>query len=227
VLTDAECLAIYEDDVWPTTPILQCYIESLDEYAVMVDRSGNGNDGACNAGTSFVYSDQAFRIPTHAALEPKHAALCWRNGKYAYHQAHASQVFFAEQDVYGDADGLLYPTLVVSTPWLSLAGVQNFQRVRMVRVSGEYQRAHDLKIELLHDFETDVEQTVYFDEAAVLGLVHGVREQASIHVKRQRCESVRVRITTVGRRHHARWESVALEFGKEPGLKPLAHDVRR
>jgi hypothetical protein len=97
----------------------------------------------------------------------------------------------------------------------------------MVRVHGTFGYPHDLKIELFHDFETAPSHTEYFDMATVLGLISGTREQVSIHVPRQRCESVRVRLTTTGAGRQAMWESIAFEVGKEPGLAPLAIPARR
>jgi hypothetical protein len=193
----------------------------------------------CGGGSLFEYAQRAIRIPGRPKLVPTHAALCWRDGSYSYHQAYQDCVRYAYEPSYigggksafWEADGLTRPTLVVTTPWLQLAGFQNFQRCRMVRLHAWYGAPHDLKLELLHDFETTAETTKYLDAAEVYAISRGSREQVTIHVPRQRCEAIRVRVSSTSAANQGklpiRLESLGFEFGKEPGLAPLAIPARK
>lgn len=58
--------------------------------------------------------------------------------------------------------------LSFTTSWLSLSGLQGYQRVRRFLILGDYKSAHKLRVQIAYDFNPVPVQEVYIDPTAVL-----------------------------------------------------------
>jgi hypothetical protein len=129
--------------------------------------------------------------------------------------------------VYTDANGT-WPTLRVSSPWLQASGVQGYQRMRRIGVLAECPANCDISVLLYYDFETTAQDTFTFGALDVAALRVGNRVQFSLHVRRQKCESMRVAIeatTTAGQL--PTFTGLALEVGGKQGIFRLPSAARR
>lgn len=66
-----------------------------------------------------------------------------------------------ESDSYQDGDQAI--PLTVTTGWISLAGLQGFQRIWRMFVMGEYKSPHKLRVSVGYDFNTEYEQVAIVD----------------------------------------------------------------
>lgn len=86
-------------------------------------------------------------------------------------------------------DGLDFIEQSFNTGWLKLKGIQNFQRIKKLIFKGEYKDDHQLKVEVFYDYQ-DTSPDEYIITPEI-----GVDYQFSVHLKRQKCQSIRVKIT--------------------------------
>ncbi len=80
-------------------------------------------------------------------------------------------------------------SLKLKTSWLSLAGLQGFQRAYKLMILGDYFSAHGLKVEIAVDFDSTIVQTVNLTQSAA-----GVY-QWRIDLTRQKCQAIQVTLT--------------------------------
>lgn len=115
---------------------------------------------------------------------------------------------------------------VIRTPWIRLAGLTGFQRVRRFSIKGYVRSAigleNEVQVELHHDDEDEgTPQTFTYDLATIVGL-----PQVSLegHIARQKCSSVRATITLndVGSGGGTRLTAFALELGGLRGFSKVA-----
>lgn len=145
---------------------------------------------------------------------PVHAAL-W-SGDYYYTTAAS---VFKEDATHGGTTGY---SLEIETPWIKLAGLQGFQRIRRVMILGEYRSAHRLKVELARDYGLSYFQTKFWTVTpTTVGAGEQVRHSPSI----QKCEAIKIRITdrdtttdTAPSGEGLKLTNLALELGLRQGL---------
>ncbi len=89
---------------------------------------------------------------------------------------------------WGDPDGANIQAF--TTAWIRLENLNGFQRVRRVQLGGDV-IAGDLKVSLGHNHDSAYTQTATWTSAQIAALPRDVFE---IHVKRQKCSAIRVRI---------------------------------
>jgi hypothetical protein len=107
-------------------------------------------------------------------------------------------------------DGAFSP-MKLKTSWLSMAGLQGFERVRRLLILGEYRGPHKLTVEIAYDFNPEPTQSLTIDAGTLLDtLIYGDPDpygtvspyggdyplyQWRIHLERQKCEALQVTIT--------------------------------
>jgi hypothetical protein len=133
-------------------------------------------------------------------------------------------------DTYGDNGQTI--KMALETSWFSLAGLQGFQRVYWLHVLGQFRSHHYTEMKLAYDFESVYNETVYFDTRTGLGTGtygdtgpygtggYGGTGSSTVYQfrckpKRQRCESMKIRledIDTIGLTPGASFDLVAMSF---------------
>jgi hypothetical protein len=111
----------------------------------------------------------------------------------------------------------------MTTDWLSLTGIQGYQRVRNVELLLEYIAAHTLQVDLYTDYdETTAVQTSTIASSAITPAVGvGKAFQVRIHVQNQKCEAIKIKLSSAV----AGWKisGITLEVGsKLNDYKPRA-----
>lgn len=128
-------------------------------------------------------------------------------------------------NAFGDA---VYASInpVVETPWLRLGALNGFQRVRRVQIGGFHFRSigstpDEIEVSLAHDGDETVTQTATF---AVDDVNNPNGLKVGLHVARQKCASIKVRVVLRepdggdGTTLHA----IALELGGKRGFAKLS-----
>jgi len=164
-------------------------------------------------------------------------ATTWRtNGDYVYMRADG-RIFQQSSTSYKDGNDPV--ELSLTTSWVKTNGVQGMQRVRRALVLGDFKSDHKIKLEVGIDYKTYFSETHVWDYisdmgvneygdsspygsevygAGTSGLADGVY-QFRAHIKNQKCESMRFRIsdleeTTPGQAYSI--SSLMLEVGVKP-----------
>lgn len=96
-------------------------------------------------------------------------------------------------DAYTDTDGVtsLGIAMTVETAWLKLASLSGFQRVRRAALLGTYRGPTMLRLTAVYDYADDFEDAAVFPLAPPLPNVFERRH----HLKKQKCEAIRFRIS--------------------------------
>ena len=141
-------------------------------------------------------------------------ATTWQggNGDYVYLRTDG-RIFQQSATSYKDANDPIEMSL--TTSWVKTNGIQGFQRVRRAFVLGDFKSTHTLQLEIGHNYQeyfnelhkfnyiTDLEiieygdSTPYGDEGffgTSSGVANGVY-QFRAHCKKQKCQSIRFRIS--------------------------------
>lgn len=111
-----------------------------------------------------------------------------RLGTYGYVDSNA-QVYIENQTLFRKDGAFIEPSF--NTGWIKLNGIQGFQRVSNLMFQGEYIDDHQLKIEVFYDYENSSP-----DEYTISPQI-GERYQFSVHLRRQKCQAMRVKVTCV------------------------------
>lgn len=101
----------------------------------------------------------------------------------------------------------------IETGWISFSGVQGFQRVYKLLFLGEFKSPHKVKVEVAYDFNDAYTQSVVLDTADFTSNVRyggnspygsgspyggdGNVYQFRVDLKRQKCQSIRIRLTEI------------------------------
>jgi len=165
------------------------------------------------------------------------AAVCKRDELYRYHLLRDDgYTVHLDYSTGVDSNGLYYG-YTVSSPWISMAGIQGYERVQFVGVQGTYVSPHTLTVSLYSDHDdSDVHVTTYsLDVSQIESLRQNLVEAIQCHVVNQDCRAIRVQIavqpigdpmTPVGVGRGVRLESLALEVGGERGMFRLPEIAR-
>ena len=113
--------------------------------------------------------------------------------------------------------------ITMTTDWVSLTGIQGYQRVRNVELLLEYVASHTLQVDLYTDYdETTAVQTSTIASSAITPAVGvGKAFQVRIHVQNQKCEAIKIKLSSAV----AGWKisGITLEVGsKLNDYKPRA-----
>ena len=114
--------------------------------------------------------------------------------------------------------------ITMTTDWVSLTGVQGFQRVRNIELLLEYVASHTLQVDVYTDYdETTAVQTSSFVSSTDITPTPsaGKAYQLRVHVQNQKCEAIKVKLSSAV----AGWKvsGITLEIGaKADNYKPRA-----
>lgn len=132
------------------------------------------------------------------------SATVW-NGLYTWLQPGSRYLMQETPGVYSDNGRPVLPGL--TTGWLSLAGIQGYQRVSRLYLLGKYQTPHILNVSVAYDYDDTIVQTgalrpvakpayggdPFYGASTVYGGASNV-EQFRMNMKRQKCQSIQVTI---------------------------------
>lgn len=121
----------------------------------------------------------------------------------------------------GPAYSLSNYYMIIETGWLSLAGIQGFQRCLRCWLLGEYIDTHDLRIEIDYDFNEENTQTVTISDSDLSGLD---TYQVRFGIVRQRCQAIKFKImviTSSANKEGARLNALRLEYMIKKGSMRL------
>ena len=117
------------------------------------------------------------------------------------------------------------------TGWLSLAGIQGYQRVRRAYVLGDYVGAHSLKVKAGYDYKSAFDDEATVDAQAVCDPAGELYEagdgelyQFRFDLSRQKCTAIRLSledVQTSGFNEGLRLSNLALEVGTKQGGNKL------
>jgi len=137
-------------------------------------------------------------------------------GNFAFVTA-SGNVFTETPGTFTD-NGTFVP-VVLKTSWLSLAGLQGFQRVYSLEILGAYRSSHTLRVQVAYDFDPTIVQTTDITASAVAPY------QYKISLTRQKCESVQFTIQDVNSGTPAESldiSAITLEVGVKGGTNRLS-----
>ena len=142
-------------------------------------------------------------------------ATIWNaNGDYVYLRSDG-RIFQQSATSYKDDNDPI--EMSITTSWVKTNGIQGFQRIRRAFVLGDFKSTHTLQLEIGHDYQeyfnekhnfnyiNDLEIVEYGDSTpygteGFFGTGSGVADgvyQFRAHCKKQKCQSVRFRISDV------------------------------
>jgi hypothetical protein len=161
------------------------------------------------SGTNLVYDTLFDKWGTFTGMQAIDATI-W-NETYTYVRADG-RVLVGDSSVY--KDGNVGYGMSLTTGWMPFAGLQAFQRVKRCYFLGDYKGTHELRLEFAYDHEAGFTDVVDIDAGAIChpgtygesspygagtygGLYGGPHPdyQFDIHLRRQKCQAIRVRIT--------------------------------
>lgn len=105
-------------------------------------------------------------------------------------------------------------SLLAKTPWISMAGLQGFQRIYKAIILGEWKSAHTLTVQIAYDFDSTIVQTETISAAAL-----STPYQWRILLNRQKCEAIQFTISDSGTGESLRLSAIGLEVGIKGGLQ--------
>ena len=141
---------------------------------------------------------------------------CIYNGIYNYLTS-AGLVNAETPGAYTDNGSFIQMSL--TTSWMSLAGLQGFQRCWRMLVLGKYKSPHTLQVNIATDFASTFEQNVVIPVTSDPGLY-----QYRIHMKQQKCQAIQFQIQdsqTSSFGEGLQLSEITLEIGTKAGANKL------
>ena len=140
----------------------------------------------------------------------KHTAVDAVRHRNVYHYLKSDGTVRKETPGKYRDEGAAY-SLVMETAWLKFGGLQGFQRVRWVHLLGDFKSNHTLKVSFAYDYQEFFLETASWDtsvvidasewgdeatwgDATVWGGVEDNVYQLRAHLRRQKCEALKLRI---------------------------------
>ncbi len=164
----------------------------------------------------------------------------WQNG-FVFLRSNG-EVWVENKEVFTDDGAPIVMSL--TTAWMSLAGIQGFQRIYRMMFLGEYKSPHKIEVSIGYDFSPNFEQTALIDVNQVYDITTYGEDspygsgspyggdyplyQFKTHLTKQKCESVRFKISdnqfslsgTYGEGFNI--TNIAMEVGVKPTLRKFA-----
>lgn len=152
-------------------------------------------------------------------------------GQWSVFTNHAAvaAAFFSDAFAYVKSDGQVqtetaglftelgaFIQMTALTAWLSLAGIQGFQRAYKSMVLGQFKSAHHLSVKVAYDFDATLTQSEDIDATAAV-----TPYQWRVLLERQSCEALQFQIqdtNQAGTGESFSLSSLALEVGGKRGL---------
>lgn len=141
---------------------------------------------------------------------------CLFNGVYTY----LTSSGLVNQETTNYTDNGSFIQLSMTTSWMSLAGLQGFQRIWRLLVLGNYQSPHVLNINTAVDFSTSFEQNTTFNVPTA-----PPKYEYRVHMKQQKCTAIQFQIYDTQSSPYAegfRLSEITLEVGIKKGANKLS-----
>ena len=123
------------------------------------------------------------------------------------------------QDASTYKDGSTYYSMTLSTPWVKISGVQEYQRIYKLILFGQFKSAHTLTARIYFDYnETDYEDHV------ISPLITDSIYQYEVSLTNQKCQSFKIKINDnvdSGSGHGFKLTNITLQLGKKKGFNKL------
>lgn len=120
----------------------------------------------------------------------------------------------------GYTDGSTYYSMKMTTPWLKMSGVQEYQRIYKIMLLGAYKSVHTLTVKIYFDYdETD------FETHTVAPLITDKVYQYEIAMTNQKCQAFKIEIfdnVSAGTGQGFKLSNVTLQVGQKVGFNKLA-----
>ena len=134
--------------------------------------------------------------------------------------------------------------MVEETPWIKLANLQGFQRVKRMAVLGKFKSDHKLKIQIAYDYEEFYREELNWDAGTIIGtslfgddatfgddsVFGGVDDgvyQFRLHLPRQKCQAIKFRFEDVSESspgESMELTAIDLSVGVKKGINKLRAD---
>lgn len=105
----------------------------------------------------------------------------------------SGHIFQENPGVYSDNGIPIYQSL--TTSWLSLSGLQGYQRIYRLFFLAKYLSAHSVTFGIAYNFNTAIAQTVPFDATALNASTGTDVEQCQVNIDLQKCQAIQITIT--------------------------------
>ena len=120
-----------------------------------------------------------------------------------------------ESTLYTDNFGEMTPPSVqmkLVTGWMKLTGIQDYGRTWRVLVLGRWKSNHTLTVKAYYDYDDSTVETYLITASSTPGLY-----QYNIHLKRQKCEALKLELFDTGTGQSLDLVSLTLEVGVKKG----------
>jgi hypothetical protein len=104
----------------------------------------------------------------------------------------------------------------MQTGWMKLSVLQGFSRIYRCYILGKYLSAHTLKLRAYYDYDDST-----FDEYDLTHDPSNTVYQFGVHLKRQKCESIKIEVYDVGTGASVQLSGITFEVGIKRGLAKL------
>ncbi|MFH1571836.1 MAG: hypothetical protein ABIL09_27855 [Gemmatimonadota bacterium] len=133
-----------------------------------------------------------FDVLTAAGGSHAFIDACWHDGVYYALKADGT-LWYEDASSYVDS-ATQYIPLDIESAWLQPAQQGGWSRVRYASILGQLLDPCDLTVEVFNDFETSASQTVLWDAPTIAAWPTPNRLQPAVHVARQTCQAVKIRV---------------------------------
>lgn len=138
----------------------------------------------------------------------------WKN---RFTVLNAGTIKYQDATVY--RDGSTYYSMTLSTPWIKIAGIQEYQRIYKLMLLGQFKSAHTLTVRIYFDYnETD------YEDHTISPLITDPIYQYEVSLTNQKCQSFKIKINdnvSSGTGQGFKLTNIALQLGKKKGLNKL------
>jgi hypothetical protein len=107
----------------------------------------------------------------------------------------SGNIFTETAGTYSDNGTAIYQSF--TTGWLSLVGLQGFQRIYQLYLLGTYYSAQNVTVGIAYDFDDTIVQTVTLDNTTLYSELGNDVSQWRINFDRQKCQAIRLTITEI------------------------------
>jgi hypothetical protein len=170
-------------------------------------------------GTTLVY-DSYHKIWSIFTNQPARSAAVI-SGTPTYLNS-ASTFVLSEGTVAGTENGTNYD-IRLTTGWISLAGLQGFQRIRRLAFLGRNYAVNTAAVNISYDFINTVEDTYTIDSAVVTTTG---KYQYQLRLNRQKCESIKIDLLMGSANQGFDLSGVAIEAGLKPKTARMSPTAR-
>jgi hypothetical protein len=120
----------------------------------------------------------------------------------------------------GYTDGASYYSMKMTSPWLKMSGVQEYQRIYKIILLGVYKSAHTLTVKIYFDYDaTD------FETHTVTPLITDKVYQYEIAMTNQKCQAFKIEIfdnVSAGTGQGFKLSNITLQVGQKRGFNKIA-----